>query len=120
MDRATEDTLNFQDDRPRITEGSGNVFADIGTPNPEEDQLKAQLVRRISAIIAQRGLSPTDAAGILGITQPTVSALIDGRLSGFSVDRLFRFLTGLGTDVEIVLKPASHERGEARVSVVSR
>ena len=102
-----------------VTVGSGNVFADIGVPNPEEALLKAQLAYQLNQMIEQRGLSQVAAGAILGIDQPKVSALRSGRLRGFSVDRLIRFLTLLGNDVEIVVRPASHDQGETRVSVLA-
>lgn len=88
------------------TVSSGNVFADLGHPNPEEALLKAQLAYRIRAIIQDRGLTQAQAADLLGIDQPKVSLLMRGRLSGFSVDRLFRYLTALGQKVEITVKSA--------------
>jgi predicted XRE-type DNA-binding protein len=103
-----------------VTVGSGNVFADIGVPNPEEALLKAQLAYRLNQMIEQRGLTQSAAAEILGIDQPKVSALRAGRLRGFSVDRLIRFLNLLGSDVEIVVRPTSHAQGETRVSVLAR
>ncbi len=102
-----------------VTVGSGNVFADIGVPNPEEALLKAQLTYRLNQVIEQRGLTQVATAEILGIDQPKVSALRVGRLRGFSVDRLIRFLTLLGNDVEIVIRPASHDQGETRVNVLA-
>lgn len=40
-----------------------------------------------------------------------------GRLAGFSLDRLVRFLVRLGNDVEIVVKPRARAAGRARVKV---
>jgi predicted XRE-type DNA-binding protein len=97
--------------------GSRNVFADIGVPNPEEALLKAQLTHQINRIIERRGLSQEDAAALLGIAQPKVSNLNVGRLRGFSVERLMRFLTLLGNDVEIVVRPVAQQHGETRVTV---
>src|SRR5262249_28961209 len=75
---------------------SGNVFADLGLENPEELLAKAALVQRIADIIAERKLTQAGAAKLLGIDQPKVSALLRGKLDGFSTDRLFRFLNALG------------------------
>ncbi len=101
-----------------IEESSGNVFADLGLKNPEELLAKAQLVQRISDIISERKLTQARAAKLLGIDQPKVSALLRGKLEGFSTDRLFRFLNALGRDVEIVIRPARQE-GEAATRVIS-
>lgn len=89
-----------------VEESSGNVFADLGLKNPEELLAKAELVHRIRTIIAERKLTQLRAAKLLGIDQPKISALMRGKLDGFSTDRLFRFLNALGSDVEIVIRPA--------------
>jgi predicted XRE-type DNA-binding protein len=81
---------------------SGNVFADLGLKNPEELLAKAQIVQRIADIIAERKLTQAQVAKVLGIDKTKVSALLRGKLSGFSTDRVFRFLNALGRDVEIV------------------
>ncbi len=98
---------------------SGNVFADIGVAAPEEALAKAKLARKISEIIKHRHLAQKDAAAILGVDQPKVSALMHGRLGGFSTERLFKFLNALGRDVEIVIKRKPRSRQEARVAVVT-
>lgn len=92
------------------TETTSNVFADLGFPNAEEMLAKAELAQKITAIIARRRLTQSQAAAVLGVDQPKVSALRRGRLSGFSLERLVRFLILLGRDVEIVVK----ERGPAK------
>jgi predicted XRE-type DNA-binding protein len=103
---------------PRITEGSGNVYADLGLPDPDVALAKANLAIRIKQSIEQQNLTQIQAAKLLGVDQAKVSALVCGRLSGFSTDRLFRFLNALGRDVEIIIrpKPASHKQGHVSVS----
>src|SRR3954451_14329204 len=99
-----------------IEPSSGNVFADLGLRNAEELVAKAELVQRISDIIAERKLTQARAAKLLGIDQPKVSSLLRGKLEGFSIDRLFRFLNALGRDVEISVRPARDAEGaETRV-----
>ena len=85
--------------------GSGNVFQDIGVPNPEEHLVKAQLVFRIDGIIKERRLKQIEVADLLGIRQPDVSKMLRGEFRQFSVERLMRFLVALNQDVEIVVKP---------------
>jgi predicted XRE-type DNA-binding protein len=97
--------------------GSDNVFADLGRPRPAEALAKAELARKIGAIIERRGLTQAAAAEVLEIDQPKVSALTRGRLAGFSLDRLVRFLVLLGSDVHIVVKPRARATGRARVMV---
>ncbi len=102
-----------------VTASTGNVFADLGLADADEALAKAKLATRICEIIAERKLSQTRAATILGVDQPKVSALMHGRLTGFSSDRLFRFLNDLDADVEIVIKPKDRKapRGQTRVMV---
>ncbi len=100
-----------------VNVSSGNIFADLGLSHPEERLLKAQLVRKISETIKYRNFTQVQAAEILGIDQPKVSALIRGRLSGFSTDRLLYFLNALGNDVEILIKPKPEHR-HGTISVV--
>ena len=97
--------------------GSDNVFADLGHPRPAEALAKAELARKIGALIAKRGLTQAAAAEILEVDQPKVSALIRGRLAGFSLDRLVRFLVLFGSDVEIVVRARPAVRGRARMMV---
>lgn len=105
-----------QDDM-KVTEGSGNVFADLGVAEPEEELAKVQLASHIREAIKRRRLTQAAAAELVGLDQPKVSALINGRLTGFSSDRLLRCLTSLGQDVDIVVKapPKSRTRGRLRV-----
>ena len=101
----------------KITESSGNIFADLGFPNAEREQLKALLTLRIYRLIKQRVLTQAEAGKILGIKQPHVSALMRGHSGAFSVERLMDFLTALGQDVEITVRPAHRQHGEVLVHV---
>jgi len=99
---------------------SGNVFADLGVPHPEEALLKADLALTISELIEQRGLTQNDAAALLGETQPHISQLMRGQLKGFSVERLIGFLVALGQDVEVSIRPTSAETPRSRRVAVRR
>ena len=90
---------------PKHELSSGNVFRDLELPDADELHVKADLVYEISRTIEERGLSQRQAAEILGVDQPKVSALVRGQLKGFSIERLYRFLNALGKDVEIVIRP---------------
>lgn len=105
-------------DQPEYTLGCGNVFADLGYPDPEEALLKAKLAREISVAIRQKQLTQAAAGEILGLDQPKVSALMRGRLAGFSVERLLRCLTALERDVTITVGPKKHERGQVELIFV--
>jgi predicted XRE-type DNA-binding protein len=102
-----------------VYSSSGNVFADLGLSNPDELMIKAELVHRINELITEQNLTQKEAAEILGIDQPKVSALVRGKLSGFSTERLFRFLNALGSNVEIHIVANSQPNAQARTQVVS-
>ncbi len=99
------------------TPSTGNVFRDLGISNPEEALAKAELAAKIAALIENKNLTQIAAAKLLGIDQPKVSALLRGRLTGFSIERLMRFLLLLGQDIKITVQPAPRSRSKARVSV---
>jgi predicted XRE-type DNA-binding protein len=96
----------------KAQKNGGNVFADLGIPNPEQELLKARLALEIYRQIRKRGITQAAAGKILGIKQPHVSALMRNRGGSFSVERLMDFLTALGQDVEIRVKPARSRQGE--------
>jgi predicted XRE-type DNA-binding protein len=88
-------------DEIAVTRSSGNVFEDLGLPNPDERLAKAQIAYLINTTIKERQLTQEEAAAVLGIDQPNVSRLARGRLAGFSLERLFHFLTLLDLNVEV-------------------
>src|SRR5260370_25783769 len=95
----------------RMERSSGNVFADLGLPHPEQELLKAELTLQIYRLIKRRALKQTEAGKILGIKQPHVSALMRNRAGSFSVERLMDFLTALGQNIAITVKPARKHHG---------
>jgi predicted XRE-type DNA-binding protein len=104
-------------------ESSGNIFADLGVANPEEAQAKADLVDRIVDIIQERKLTQVQAGKLLGVDQPKVSALMRGRLTDFSIERLLRFLLSLGQDVHIAVTarpPSSRKQPTFQVDATER
>lgn len=88
-----------------VIESSGNVYADLDFNNAEEMMAKAKLAVLIRDIIKERNLTQKNAAKIIGIDQPKVSAILRGHLSGFTIDRLFRFLMAFGMDIIIEVRP---------------
>lgn len=99
------------------TPSSGNVFADLRLPQADDLLAKAELAAKIIGEIQRRRLTQTQAAAILGIDQPKISALKQGKLSGFSIERLMRFLLLLGRDIEITVKGKYRRRSFARLRV---
>lgn len=100
-----------------VEDSSGNVFADLGLPHPERELLKARLTLQIYRLIKARSLTQAQAGEILGVRQPQVSALMRGQSGTFSVERLMDFLTALGQDVEITVRPTRKQHGELSLVV---
>ena len=99
-----------------VRSGTRDVFADLELPQAEERLAKAKLARAIGSTINARRLTQREAAELLGVDQPKVSQVLSCRLAGFSTERLLRFLTSLGRDVEIRVKPcAARRRGRLRI-----
>ena len=102
----------------KVERGSGNVFRDLGHPDPQTHLLKAELVTRIDDIIRGRGLKQVEAAKLLGLSQPDVSRLLRGNFRDYSVERLLRLLTALGRDVQInIRKSQSSRKGTLTIGV---
>lgn len=102
-----------------VIRGTGNVFADLGYSDAAERQAKLRLAYALNQILEQRKLSQAEAADVLGVTQPKISALRHYKLAGFSVERLMNLLTALDQDIEIVIKRKPRSRRAARISVVA-
>jgi predicted XRE-type DNA-binding protein len=102
----------------KVEESTGNVYADIGARDPEAMLMKAQLVTKIDELIKRKGLTQMEAGELLGLPQPKVSALLRGNFRGISERRLMDCLTRLGSDVQVVVKPAPRNRHTGRLSVV--
>ncbi len=101
-----------------VTESSGNVFADLGFKNPEEMMAKANLAILIGDTIKKRKLTQKKAAEVMGIDQPKVSTILRGRLSGFTIERLMRFLMALGMDIIIEAKPHTQRKHPPYIQVL--
>ena len=97
--------------------GSGNVFADVGLPDAQDALAKARLAEAIAEAIERRGLTQAKTAAILGVDQPKISKMVNGRLDGFTQDRLMRYLRALGEDVEIRVTHPKEGNREGRLTV---
>lgn len=100
----------------KVHVGQGNVWADLGYKNHEEMATKANLVIELGKIIKKRKLTQTEAAEIIGLSQPKLSELLGGHFKGYSSDRLMHYLNELGQDIDIVVRPKPRNR-KARISV---
>jgi predicted XRE-type DNA-binding protein len=109
----------IDDNEITVTSGSGNVYTDLGYENPEEMLLKAHLVTLLSKAIKAKGLNQYQAAEVLGLDQPKVSALLRGQFRGYSLERLFKFLNAFDLDVEVNVKSKPEGKERARISVGS-
>jgi predicted XRE-type DNA-binding protein len=103
----------------QVIRGTGNVFEDLGYSDATERQAKLRLAYALNQILEERKLSQAEAANVLGVTQPKVSALRHYKLAGFSVERLLNLLTALDQDIDIVIKRKPRSRRAARISVVA-
>jgi predicted XRE-type DNA-binding protein len=102
-----------------ITRGTKNVFADLGYPDAAERQAKLRLAYALNQLLEERGLSQSEAAKLLSVTQPKVSALRNYKLAGFSVERLMNLLIALDQDIDIVIRRKSRSRHTGRISVIA-
>lgn len=98
-----------------VTFGSGDVFADLGLEITPEERVKILIARQISRAIVERELTQVAAAAVLEIDQAKVSNITRGRLAGFSVERLMKFVAALGWDIDIEMRPSKNDRGSVRV-----
>jgi len=105
------------DQEDRFIRSSGNVFADMGLPDADEHLAKAQIAAQVARLISERGITQRQMASMLDVTQPQVSALMRGRWEGISLDKLFRLLKALDTDISITLTPKRGDRARVTVGV---
>ncbi|MDE0383542.1 MAG: helix-turn-helix transcriptional regulator [Defluviicoccus sp.] len=99
-----------------VERGSGNVFADLDLPDADSHLLKAELVSRIDDILQQRRTTQAEAARALGLSRPDLSRLLRGGFREYSLERLFHFLTALGCDIDIVIRPSDPDtKGKLRI-----
>ena len=96
---------------------SGNVFADLGFRNSKQELLKAKLTVEIYKLLKVKGVTQLEAAKLLGTTQAQVSGLMRCKPVSVSVGRLMEFLTALGQDVKVTVKPAPRRRKAGDMSV---
>ncbi len=87
--------------KTNVSESSGNVFADLRLPNPEQAMMKARLTLQIYLVVQDRGLTQADTAKILGIELSRVSTLMQNRASSLSINRLTEFVVALGPAVTV-------------------
>jgi predicted XRE-type DNA-binding protein len=104
-------------EQTEIYVGSGNVFADMDLPHPEERLAKAEVAIRIQELIAECHLTQAEAATLMNTSEAELTGITRGHLRLFTLDRLFQCLTALGQDVEITIRPKAAEEEFARVLV---
>lgn len=101
-----------------IEESSGNVYADLQTPDAEAMYVKARLASKIGDILRHRHLTQQQAAEVLGIPQPKLSGLLRGQFRGISEAKMMECLNRLGRDVEIVVHKAPGRQAQGHTQVV--
>ena len=90
--------------KKKVERSSGNVFADLGLPEAEGLNIKADLVGKIADISSSLKLTQGQLGRVLGIRQPKVSRLLCGYLDDFSEGQLLQYLNRLGSSVEMIVK----------------
>jgi predicted XRE-type DNA-binding protein len=98
-----------------VTASDGNVFADLGLSRPEERLAKSRLAMVLLRSIREIGLTQTAAAKRLGVTQPKLSNILNGRLDGISEAYIAECLRKLGHDVDYRIGRRHEGMGRARV-----
>ena len=88
-----------------VTPADGNVFADLGFPPAEAENLllRSQLMSAVMDVIARRRLTQTRAAKLFGVTQPRISDLNRGKIDRFTLDALVNMLAHAGVKVRLVI-----------------
>jgi predicted XRE-type DNA-binding protein len=109
--------VNSSAEDNRVIEGSGNVFADLGLPNPDELQVKAAIANRIEDLIEDAGHTQAQAALRMGISQPDVSNIVRGRLKGYTLDRLIECLLSMGQEIEVRMPRNRVTTGRAGIKI---
>lgn len=108
-----------QETEGAVIHSSGNVFEDMGLPEPGERMAKAKLVHIIEGVIKRQKLNQTNAATLMGVSQPDLSKLLKGRTQGFSIDRLLTMLLALGMDVSILVRPKATAASDLSVKLAA-
>jgi predicted XRE-type DNA-binding protein len=103
----TPETVNYSND---------SAFHALGLADADDLQLRADMMRSIVQIVEDRGLTQVQAGKLIGMDQPRVSALMNGKITLFSTDRLLRVLSDLGQDVEVHIRPSNGGRGRLRLA----
>ena len=112
--------MTNQDDSFPAEIGSGNIFADLGLADAEENRLKAEVVMVLQRLIKARDLTQTAAAGLLGVSQPDLSHVLRGRFRGWSLERLMRMLVVFDQDIEIAVRPHARTGQAGRITVTAQ
>ena len=102
--------------REAVIYSSESAFHALGLSDADDLVLRAELMRKISEIVAARGLTQAQAGAFMRMDQPRVSSLVKGKIAMFSTDRLLQALSDLGQDVELRITPARTGKGRLRIA----
>jgi predicted XRE-type DNA-binding protein len=100
-----------------VTYTTTSAFHALGLHDADDLQLRAELMQAIAQIIKECNFTQKRAGEIMGMDQPRISALLSGKITKFSTDRLLRALTDLGHNVELRIAPAKTDKGRVHVMV---
>lgn len=102
-----------------IVPSSGDVFHDVGVEISPTDRAKIDIAAEITLTVGKLGITQGEAAALMGTDQAKVSAIMRGRVTGFTLDRLLGFLLALGRDIEVSIFPAGRSRRAGRLMIHS-
>jgi len=98
------------------SKGTTNVLVDLGFADAEELSAKVLLTLKINKLLDARELTQAQAATVLGMPQPKVSAIRNYKLQGVSLERLMQALVALNQSVEIVVRPTRSRDAAIKVA----
>ena len=100
----------MSDNDCELVHGTGNVFRDLGLPNPEIEQLKTILAAKIIGVLDDQVMTVKRAHELTGYAAADFSRIRQAKLSRFTIDRLMAMLGKLDQDVEVTVsvQPKRH------------
>jgi predicted XRE-type DNA-binding protein len=84
-----------------LERGTGKVFADLGLPDAEREQLRAVLAAKIGKSLMNDSLSVRDAERLTGCAAADFSCMRRAKIKGFDTDRLMTIRGRLNRKVRV-------------------
>ena len=106
----------MKDEPFELVHGSGNIFRDLGHPNPDLELMKALLAAEIIKMLDREKLTVRGAHARTGIAAADFSRIRNADLGRFTLDRLVSIINRLGSRVEVKIKVRSMQGAGAKVA----